>query len=130
VLTPPEHAAPARRLTLIGAVAELGSVLLMEQRLGELGEPYSKGRAGVLKRTANGLVSAGALAVVGWGHRSRASAVAGGVAVLAGAALERFSVFQAGFQSAADPKYVVAPQRGRIDAGERRGASRKHAATP
>lgn len=42
------------------------------------------------------------------------------------APLERLSVFKAGFQSAADPKYVVAPQRGRIAAGESRGASRRH----
>lgn len=125
-LTPPEHAAAARRLTVLGAVAELSSVLLMEQRLGELGEPYSKGRAGTFKRLANALVSAGAVTVAGWGRRSRPAAIAGAGAVLAGAALERASVFQAGFQSAADPKYVVAPQRARIETGASRGASRRH----
>jgi polysulfide reductase-like protein len=130
VLTPPEHAAAARRLTMIGAAAELGSVLLMEQRLGELGEPYGAGRAGLFKRLANGLVSAGAVTVAGWGHRSRPAAIAGGIAALTGAGLERLSVFTAGFQSAADPKYVIAPQRARIDAGDRRGASRKRAAAP
>jgi hypothetical protein len=130
VLTPPQHAAAARRLTTIGAVAEIGSMLLMEQRLGELGEPYSTGQAGKLKRAADALVTAGAVAVAGWGRRSRAAAIAGGTAVLAGAALERLSVFKAGFQSAADPKYVVAPQRARIDSGLSRGAGRKHARTP
>jgi hypothetical protein len=34
--------------------------------------------------------------------------------VLAGAALERWSVFKAGFQSARDPKYTVIPQRERL----------------
>lgn len=125
-LTPPEHAAPARRLTVIGAIAELSSMLLMEQRLGELGEPYSTGDAGKSKRIATALVGAGAVAVAGWGRRSRPAAITGAAAVLAGAALERLSVFEAGFQSAADPKYVVAPQRGRIAAGESRGASRRH----
>ena len=126
-LTAPEHAAAGRRLTVIGAVAELSSVLLMEQRLGELGEPYSTGRAGTFKRLANALVPAGAVTVAGWGRRSRPAAIAGAAAVLGGAALERMSVFQAGFQSAADPKYVVGPQRARIAAGESRGASRRHA---
>lgn len=34
--------------------------------------------------------------------------------VLAGAALERWSVFKSGFQSARDPKYTVIPQRERL----------------
>lgn len=125
VLTAPEHAAPARRLTAIGAIAELASMLVMEQRLGEIGEPYSTGPAGKLKRAGHGLVGAGGLLVGSWGARSRPAAVAGGAAVLAGAALARFSVFKAGFQSAADPAYTVATQRARIGAGHTRGASRK-----
>ncbi|HWC25810.1 MAG TPA: hypothetical protein VG474_04420 [Solirubrobacteraceae bacterium] len=125
VLTPPEHAAPARRLTAIAAIAELASVLVMEQRLGELGEPYSRGRAGTCKRAAQALLGAGALTVAGRGDRSRAAAIAGGAAVLAGAALERLSIFRAGFQSASEPRYTVGPQRARIAAGETRGASRR-----
>jgi hypothetical protein len=127
MLTAPEHAAPARRLTALGAVAELASVLVMEQRLGKLGEPYSTGTAGALKRTATGLVSGGALLVAGWGRRHRAAAIAGGAAVLAGAATERFSIFRAGFQSAADPAYTVAPPRARVASGYARGAARKRA---
>jgi hypothetical protein len=128
VLTPPEHAAAARRLTAIGAVGELGAVLAMEQRLGPVGEPYSKGRAGAYKRLANVLIGAGALAVSTLGAGSRPAAIAGGAAVLAGAVAERWSVFRAGFQSAADPAYTVGPQRARIDAGITRGAS--HATVP
>jgi hypothetical protein len=45
----------------------------------------------------------------------------------AGALTARWSVFKAGFQSAADPKYVVGPQRRAIERGERRGASRLQA---
>jgi hypothetical protein len=33
--------------------------------------------------------------------------------MLAGALATRWSVYEAGFQSAADPKYVVEPQRAR-----------------
>ena len=44
--------------------------------------------------------------------------------VAMGAISARWSVFKAGFQSAADPKYVVLPQRSRIRRGEQRGAAR------
>ena len=54
------------------------------------------------------------------GHKQRMAAVGGGALVLAGAAFERWSVFKAGFLSAADPKYTVMPQRERLR--EREGA--------
>jgi hypothetical protein len=44
----------------------------------------------------------------------RALAGVGAVLVLAGSACERWAVYKAGFQSARDPKYVVAPQRARL----------------
>jgi hypothetical protein len=37
-------------------------------------------------------------------------------------------VFKAGFASAKDPKYVVGPQRARIEARERAGAARQQPA--
>src|SRR4051794_28379303 len=40
LVTPAAHAAPARRMLVGGAVAELAAVEKMEHRLGELGEPY------------------------------------------------------------------------------------------
>lgn len=45
------------------------------------------------------------------------------VASVAGAATERWAVFEAGFQSARDPKYTVMPQRERLEArdGSRAG---------
>jgi hypothetical protein len=48
--------------------------------------------------------------------RRRAAAVAGGALMLAGALATRWSIYKAGFQSAADPKYVVEPQRARMAA--------------
>ena len=50
------------------------------------------------------------------GARSRPAAIAGGVLACAGALATRWSVFEAGRASAADPRYVVEPQRERIAA--------------
>src|SRR5213075_2982547 len=46
IVTPVEDAGPARRLALLGVLAEGASMQLMEHRLGELGEPYKTGVAG------------------------------------------------------------------------------------
>jgi hypothetical protein len=54
--------------------------------------------------------------------------VLGGAALLGGALAERFAVFRAGFASAKDPKYTVAPQRERVEAGRGHGASQRAAA--
>ena len=52
------------------------------------------------------------------GGRSRAVVAGSGLALLAGSALQRFGVFEAGVASTQDPKYVVVPQRERLEAGE------------
>ena len=116
LVTPDAEAVPARRLAVAGAAGALGLLQAMERRLGPLGEPYREGDAGRFGRAAKALMGAGALGLAAFGRRSRAAAAAGASAVLAGAALERWSVFRAGFQSAADPKYVVGPQRARVEA--------------
>jgi hypothetical protein len=48
--------------------------------------------------------------------------VGGSALVLAGELALRWSVFKAGFQSARDPRYVVIPQRERLDQ-QRRGVT-------
>jgi hypothetical protein len=119
ILTPPEHAAPARRLAVGGALAELALVELMERRLGPLAEPYEQGpRAAGFARLAKGLTAAGAAAMALLGRR-RTGAVAGGALLVAGALAERWAVFRAGWDSASDPKYTVEPQRRRRDAAAR-----------
>jgi hypothetical protein len=125
LLTPAKHAAAARALAVGGAIAELGATRAMEQKLGDLGTPYHEGPAGTFSRVAQFLTGAGGMVLAGWGRRRRGAAVAGAGAVLAGALLERWAVYKAGFQSAADPKYTVGPQRRRIEGGETRGASRR-----
>jgi hypothetical protein len=123
VTLPPQDAAPARRLAVGGAVAEVACAQFMERRLGDLAQPYHQGAAGVLSKLAVGLTLGGAAALALSGRR-RVAAVAGGAMVLAGALAERWSVFRAGFQSAADPRSTVGPQRERIAAGRTRGAVR------
>jgi len=46
-----------------------------------------------------------------------------GAALVIGSACTRFGVFEAGQESAKDPKYVVVPQRARVEARERLGTA-------
>jgi len=114
LFAPSGSAGPARRTALLGAVAELGLTQLMEKRLGFVGEVYHEGEAGRYGRVAKACTAAGAALVAWRGRRSRVAATAGGALLLAGSAALRFSVFKAGFQSARDPRYVVATQRERL----------------
>ncbi len=110
ITTPSDGAGPARRMMLAGAAGELAVSKLMEHRLGVLGEPYRMGQAGRHGRTATAATAAGAALGLMAGRRPLLGRAAAGL-VLAGAVAERFAVFRAGFQSAQDPKYVVASQR-------------------
>ena len=99
-LSPVADAAPARRLAVGGALAELAVAQLMERRLDAhgAGEPYHE--LSTLKRAAFGLTAAGAALIAARGSRSRRAAVAGGLLVSAGALAERWTVFRAGTHSA------------------------------
>jgi formate-dependent nitrite reductase membrane component NrfD len=107
---------PARRLALIGALVELGAVRLLERRIGVVAETYHHGRAGKLMRAAEALTVAGVAGASGTAHRSRLGAALSGAALLAASACARFGIFEAGLQSARDPKYTVQPQRERLQA--------------
>jgi len=125
MLTPVDAAAPARRLAVGGAVAELAIEQLMEKRLGELGQPYHEGSPHKLMQVRRATTLGGALLLAWRGARSRRAGVAGGALLGAGALAARWSIFKAGFKSASDPKYVIGMQRGAIERGERGGAARK-----
>jgi hypothetical protein len=115
LLVPIEAAGPARRLAVGGALAELGAVELMKRRLGRfLAEPYEEEKAGRFDKLSKAFSGAGAALTALAGRRWRPAAAAGGALILAGAALERWSIFRAGFESARDPKYTVMPQNGRL----------------
>ncbi len=123
ITTPPEHAAPARRLALAAAATEVGSSLVMEHSLGELGKPYTSGLAGKVSWARRTGLTAAAITLVRHGENSRRASVAAGVALLAGSALTRWQVFRAGIQSARDPGATIGAQRAAIERGERRGAA-------
>ena len=108
----PAHARPAARLAGAGAAAELAAEWLLDRRLGPAGEPYRTGRAGTLMRAGRLLAAGGA--AVGLTSRHRAVSVVSGAALLAGSVVTRFGVFEAGRESARDPRYTVVPQRERL----------------
>jgi hypothetical protein len=116
VFAPVDEAGPARRLAVAGAGLELAASRLLEQRLGLAAEAYTTGKAHRLRKWSEYLTVGGALGAVVAG-RSRPTAAVSGLALLAGSALQRFGVFEAGVESTRDPKYVVVPQRERLDAG-------------
>jgi Polysulphide reductase, NrfD len=112
-LSPTSESPPACRMAVAGALSELAMSEVMQRQLGDVGEPYRKGLAGSLSTMAKVLTGTGAavMAVLGrrpWGR------VAGGALIASGAAFTRFTVFEAGKESARDPKYVVSQQRRRL----------------
>jgi hypothetical protein len=127
MLTPPAHAGPARRLAVGAALSEGVMRELMQQRLGELAEPYKRPPSSRLARFARVSIASGVTLLLRRGSHSRAAAIASGALMCAGALAARWSVFKAGSRSASDPKYVVGPQRAAIERGDRQGASRRQA---
>lgn len=116
---PVAEAAPARRLAVIGATAELAMEQQMERSMGITAEPLHQGKAGRWMRAAKALTAAGAVGAL-VGGRSRTVSALSGAALMAGSWCTRFGVFEAGMASAKDPKYTVVPQRERM-AKERSG---------
>ena len=114
-LTPVAEAGPARRLGALGSLVEVATATAMERRMGPTGEPYHSGRAGTLMRSAKVAGVLGAVGAVTFGRRSRSASVLSGAALVAASALTRFGVFDAGLQSAADPRSTVQPQRERLE---------------
>jgi hypothetical protein len=113
--TPVDCAGGARRLAIGAAAAELAVTQLMERRLQMHEEVYRSGRAALFSRVSRGCLVAGAALMGARGAASRRAAVAAGALLCAGGLATRWSVFEAGKQSAADPRYVVEPQRRRLD---------------
>ena len=125
VLTPTAHAAPVRRLALLGVATDLVAMHRLEQHLEELDidEPITSGEGAGKLRLAKALVVAGGLGTLLSG-RSRVLAVASGAALAAASALTRFGIVEAGIESATDPKYTVRVQRTHLE--ERRAAGVTH----
>jgi len=115
IVAPVAEASPARRLATYGAVVELFASRRLETRLGLLAEPYLTGDAHRSLQRASTLTAAGTLGGLMLGRRSRIGAIASGIALLAGGYYERLGILHAGVASTKDPKYVVQPQRERLE---------------
>ena len=110
---PVEQNGPARRLAVIGALAEITAVRLLQRRVGIVAETYHHGRAGRLMSTAEALTVFGLLGAWRPSRRSRIAARVSGAALVGASACARFGIFEAGRASARDPRYTVRPQRER-----------------
>lgn len=117
LLAPVAETGPARRMAVAGAALEVAASRTMERKLGIEGEAYTTGPPHRYRQLSEVLTVAGAVGAVA--GRRRWSIAASGAALLAGSALQRFGVFEAGVASTKDPKYVVVPQRERLNAAER-----------
>jgi hypothetical protein len=115
IVAPVDQAAPARRLASYGAVVELAASRRLERRAGVVTEVYDIGDAGSYLRRASTLTAAGVIGSTLLGRRSRVAAALSGAALLAGGLYERLGLLHAGIQSTEDPKYVVEPQRQRVE---------------
>jgi len=111
-LVPIEESGPAVRLALAGAVVELAAMERIERHLGLVKEPYRKGRSGWLLRAAKVLTLSGTTLAVGC-RRSQAGSALAGALLVGGSVTLRFGIFEAGMESAGDPRYTVVPQRER-----------------
>lgn len=114
LMSPVSEAGPARRLAIVGAITELVVEHQMERSMGLSAEALHHGTPGRLIKASKALTAVGALgaALVGG---NRVGAAVSGLALMAGSACTRFGVFEAGIESAHDPKYTVVPQRERAD---------------
>ncbi len=115
VCAPLDQAGPARRLAVVGAAVELAVEHRMEHSMGLSAETLHTGTAGRLMKASKALTAAGAVGAALFGGRSRIAAAFSGLMLMAGSACTRFGVFEAGQESAKDPKYTVMPQRERVD---------------
>lgn len=113
--SPLNQAGPARRLAVLGAAAEMISERRMEHSMGLSAEALHTGTPGRLIRASKALIATGGTLALVLGGRSRIGAALAGLALLAGSACTRFGIFEAGQESARDPKYTVVPQRERVD---------------
>lgn len=116
VTTPVSETGPARRLAVLGVVGDLVAMKVMERNMDSVAaEPLHHGTPGRMLKWSERLVIAGGLGTLLGGH-NRAAAAASGIALMTASALTRFGVFEAGLESARDPRYTIEPQKRRLAA--------------
>jgi hypothetical protein len=109
------QAGPARRLAIAGLLLDLVAERRMEGSMGISADTLRVGRARLLMRTSRALAAGGFVGTIAFGRRSRMLSLLSGGALVAASACTRFGIFEAGQQSARDPRYTVAPQRERLE---------------
>ena len=121
VLTPVESAAPARALGMTAAASDLVATRIMENNMEpEPKRPLHEGIPGKLMKASEALIAAGGVgSAVAALTKSRAVAVASGLALMAGSACTRFGVLNAGLEAVKDPSTTIGPQKRRAEARRR-----------
>lgn len=123
ITTGVSEAAPARKLAVIGAIADLISARFTEHRMDPVTrEPLHQGRPGRLLAASEWLAAAGGLGTL-FGGRHRGVAALSGATLLAASVLLRFGFFEAGLASARDPRYTIEPQKRRLAARRAAGVT-------
>jgi hypothetical protein len=116
ITTPVAEAGPARKLAVIGAISDLIAARYTEHRMDPITrEPLHHGTPGRLLAWSERLAAAGGLGALLGGHRRDVAALSG-LALLTASAMLRFGFFEAGKESAHDPRYTMEPQRRRLEA--------------
>ena len=107
---PPANARPARRLALLGGAAMPWAWSRLHRELGSFqSQAYESGKAGALANVARLLNAGGCLCALFARRNARAARVAGFMILAAGLA-ERFAVYEAGKNSAIDPRFTIEAQ--------------------
>lgn len=115
VTTSPENAGPARAFAVGGTAAELVAMKAMKDDMDPtIREVYEKDAPGKLLNLSEVCVIAGAVGAV-LGRKNRVVSALSGLSLLTGSALTRFGILHAGHNSVKDPKYVVEPQKRRME---------------
>ncbi len=115
VVAPLHESGPARLLGVTSGAAELGLMELMKRNMGAVKEAFtSSEKAHRYEKGAKIAIVTGIAAAL-LGKHSRVASAFAGAGLLVGSALSRFAIFEAGLESAEDPRYTVVPQRKRLE---------------
>jgi hypothetical protein len=123
ITTPAAEAGPARNLAVIGAACDLVSARLTEHLMDPVTrEPLHNGRPGRMLEWSERLAAIGGVGAL-LGGRNRVTAALSGLVLLSASALLRFGFFEAGKESARDPRYTIEPQKRRLAARRAAGVT-------
>jgi len=112
---PKQDEAITRRFAIAGQAAELATMFAVEREVSKMdrvSEPLKTGTSGFLWKTAK-ILGAASLALSLFSRRSSRVKTAAGICGTAAALSLRFSLLQAGRNSAQDPTATIEPQRSR-----------------